>query len=98
MADSLKLPLAALIGGNAADIGSTAAVLHGGKGHESNPLLPDNPWAIGATKAGITAAEALAMKFLKDQGHPKIAKMLGYGGGAVGALAAIHNFRELSKR
>jgi hypothetical protein len=83
-------PYAALLGGEAADIGTTlAAKSRGGK--ESNPLLGDfGPGAI-AGKAGTALAMTLLMRYLAGHGHPTLAKSLGYGSGAgLGAVAA-HN-------
>ena len=83
-------PYAALLGGEAADIGTTLAAKARG-GREGNPLLGDfGPGAIAA-KAGSAAGMALLMRYLANHGHPTLAKALGYGSGAGLGAAAVHN-------
>lgn len=83
-------PYAALMGGEAADIGTTlAAKARGGK--ESNPLLGDFGAGAIAGKVGTAAAMALLMRYLAGHGHPTLAKSLGYGSGAALGAVAAHN-------
>lgn len=83
-------PYAAMIAGNAADVGSTLyAKDHGAV--ELNPLYGDSNAGLIAGKAATTALLAFAMHALEKSGHPTAAKVLGYGAGAgFGALGA-HN-------
>jgi len=84
-------PYAALMAGNAADIGSTWQAIESGRGREGNPVLPHSPAAIMGLKAAATIPEALIMKSLADHGHPTAGKILGYAVGALGAGLAAHN-------
>lgn len=84
-------PAAATIAGNAADALSTYQALNRANTHESNPLLGQNPAGIVALKAALTIPEVWAEQRLTKAGHPTIAKVLGYGAGALGGLLAIHN-------
>ena len=83
-------PYAALLGGEAADIGTTLAAKKRGA-VESNPLLGDFGPAAIAGKVGTAAAMALAMRYLANHGHPTLAKALGYGSGAALGAVAAHN-------
>lgn len=91
----LTLPsLLMLLGGNAADAGSTIYALNHGA-REANPVLGSHPSAakVLAMKGAGTAAQWLVLKLLAKE-HPKlangIAKGVGIGLGAVGA----HNFGQ----
>lgn len=87
-------PYAALVGGSAADLGSTLSALGRGA-HEANPLLSHGgtPGLI-AGKAVGTLALAWAMRALANHGHPTAAKAIGYGGGAAFGAAAAHNMTQ----
>lgn len=82
-------PQTALILGSSVDAASTLYALQNPKAHEANPILAHGG-TVGflagkvATTAGLTwAIQKMAPK------HPKVAKVIGYGGGAVlGGLAA----------
>jgi hypothetical protein len=83
-------PYAALVGGEAADIGTTLAALKRG-GQESNPLLGDFGPAAMVGKIGTAGALALVMRYLASHGHSTLAKGLGYGAGAGLGVVAGHN-------
>jgi len=88
------LSIAALVGGQAMDVGSS--IQQFGRGNiESNPMYS---WMGERPSAGLTAMKALqtalavrAMKKLADSGHPTAAKVVGYLGGAAGAAAGMYN-------
>jgi hypothetical protein len=88
------LSIAALIGGQALDTGSS--IQQFGRGNvEANPMYS---WMGERPSAGLTAMKALqtalavrAMKKLADTGHPTAAKVVGYLGGAAGAAAGAYN-------
>jgi hypothetical protein len=88
------LSIAALVGGQALDVGSS--IQQFGRGNvESNPMYA---WMGERPSAGLTAVKALqtalavrAMKKLADSGHPTAAKVVGYLGGAAGAAAGAYN-------
>lgn len=85
---------AALIGSNAADIGSTMSALQNPNLRESNPILGDNPSAarlIGTKALGVAAQMYLMHRLAKN--HPKMAGIAGLAGSAVPAFAAINNMR-----
>lgn len=81
--------LAALLGG-AADVATTQYNLAQG-GYEQNPMLPQGRLANGLALGGSYVANALLSKYLNDHGHSTMAKLIGYGGGVDGGVAAIHN-------
>jgi hypothetical protein len=88
------LSIAALIGGQGMDVGSS--IQQFGRGNiETNPMyswMGERPSAgLAAMKALQTALAVRAMKKLADSGHPTAAKMVGYLGGAAGAAAGIYN-------
>lgn len=86
-------PYLALLGGQAGDVGSTLYNLHRGY-HELNPVLggrEDNIPRIVATKAATTAGMMLLMRLLAAHGHPGLAKLMGYTGGAMGAIPTAQN-------
>ena len=83
--------------GNLADGLSTYAALRDPRNEEANPLLPNHGGAVLGIKAASILPEALLMRFLAQKGHPKLAKMLGYGLGAAGGAAAVHNIRQIRK-
>lgn len=83
------LPYLAFAGGQAADAITTAQAIGRGA-REGNPLLGKSLASILATKGGIDLLTLLAMRKLSAN-HPKVAKTLGYVGGAVGGAAALHN-------
>lgn len=84
-------PYLALGAGEAADAGSTALALSRSGTQEGNPLLPQNAASIAGLKAAITIPMMIGMHYLAEHGHPTIAKVIGYGGGALGAGIAAHN-------
>lgn len=86
-------PYAALIGGSAADLGTTMQALKRPGTYEANPLLSGGTAEMMAVKGGSTLALAWAMHELAKT-HPKAAKMLGYGGGAALGGLALHNMKQ----
>jgi hypothetical protein len=84
-------PYVADAAGDLADGLSTYAALKTGHASEGNPLLPNSGAGVLAIKAASILPEALAMRWLAGHGHPTIAKVLGYGLGAAGGAAAVHN-------
>lgn len=85
-------PYLALLGGEAADLGTTLSAIQSGRGTEGNPLLAHGGTAgLVAGKAGTALLLAYLMHRLAADGHPTAAQSLGYiAGGSYGALAA-HN-------
>jgi hypothetical protein len=87
-------PYAALAGGSLADGISTVAALKRPGTVEANPLLKGGTAEMAAVKGGSTAALLWAMRELVKNGHPKVAKAIGYGGGAVLGGLAAHNMTQ----
>lgn len=79
-------PTATLVSGQAFDVWTTTRALDRGC-HEGNPLYGSRTPSTGRLLAGkaITIGPvAVAASLLQAMGHPKLAAMFGYGGGAVG--------------
>lgn len=84
------LPYLAMLGGEVADVGTTVAAKRRGA-VEANPTLGSfGPVGMGA-KAGSALLIALLMRKLAGDGHPTLAKSLGYGVGAGLTGVAIRN-------
>lgn len=85
-------PYLALLGGEAADLGTTLAAMKSGRGTEGNQMLAHGGTAgLVAGKAGTALLLAYLMHRLAAEGHPTAGKALGYlAGGAYGGLA-VHN-------
>lgn len=86
--ESLVAPTVAAIAGQAADAGSSLYNFRRGFG-ESN-FGGNKGLALGA-KAAIGLGIPLLMRELAKEGHPQIAKWLGYGTGVAGAIPAAIN-------
>ena len=88
-------PYLALLGGQGADMASTAFNMNRGYG-ESNPAFGTNPSLakILAMKAGLTGGIGLLMHHMAANGHPTAAKVLGYMGGIGGAIPAAINLSQ----
>jgi hypothetical protein len=83
-------PQTALVIGSALDAGSTIYALHTNpRAHEANPMLAHGGTVgVLAGKVATTAALTWAIQRMAPS-HPRVAKVIGYGGGAVlGGLAA----------
>lgn len=79
--------------GNGLDLHTSRQAFQRG-GTEINPLtgsIGSSVAGITVLKIGMTAALALEMRWLSQHGHPKAAKVLGYGVGSGMALIALHN-------
>jgi hypothetical protein len=87
-----KWALAAMIGGDVADIGSTAYALHNGAREANHKIMGSTLPRIAATKAAATALKALAM-FLMAKEHPRLADAVGYGSAAFNGAVAYHNMK-----
>lgn len=64
---------------------------------ESNPLLgaqQRNIARVAWTKTFVIGGTSVLMRVMDRKGHPKVAKVLGYFGGAVGAGAALYNSQQ----
>lgn len=87
-----------MLGGNAADIGTTMNALGAGA-TEANPLLGPNPsmGRILGTKAAGVGIQALLMKLLERRGKVGVANALGYGSGAVMGGVAANNMIQAKK-
>lgn len=84
-------PYAAILGANAADIGTTIAAKNRGA-REANPVIGDSDVRLLALK-GLGTAGQIALLHELGKNHPTAAKLLGYGISALPAAAAIHNMR-----
>lgn len=92
---SMAGPIAALVGGNALDAGTSYHALHSNpNAYESNPVLPSSGGGIAAVKAAATLPEILLVKYLASHGHPTAAKALGYGTGALGVGLGVNNLMK----
>jgi hypothetical protein len=91
--NALLLTLALLRGGDSV---TTASILaHGG--HESNPLLPQNP-ALNLT---ITSAEGTATIYAIHRlyaTHPKLARVMAIAGIVAEGYAVQHNLRTMASK
>lgn len=89
------LPYLALAAGNGLDAGSSAYNFSRGY-QEQNPMYswmgPQPTAGIAALKGLQTALMAYGMRKMNNDGHPTAAKVLGYLGGAMGAIPAAYNF------
>lgn len=91
-------PYAAMLGGQAADIGTTVSALTSGAGREGNPVLAKmGPAGIAGLKGGLALLTAMAMRKLDKSGHDKAAKILGYASGAATGAVAANNYRVTHK-
>jgi len=81
-------PYLVLTVGSAVDLTTTLQALHSGRGQEGNPLLSHGGDAgLIAGKVASTAALLFVMRQIGLKGHPRIAAVIGYAGGA--ALAGL---------
>jgi hypothetical protein len=81
-------PYLVLTVGSAVDLGTTLQALHSGRGQEGNPFLSHGGDAgLIAGKVVSTAALLFVMRQIGLKGHPRIAAVIGYAGGA--ALAGL---------
>lgn len=92
------VPYLALVGGQTADTLSTLHAWGAGRGRlrEANPLIGNHPARLIALKAGGATAIALIMRGLEQSPSRKTrmaARIIGYAGGSIGVLAAVHNER-----
>jgi hypothetical protein len=87
----------ALLGGNAADAGSTIYALRNGA-REMNPVYGESPHPgkVVGIKAASTLAELLLLRKLAEH-KPKLANGLAKGIGAAMGGIAIHNVRQAGK-
>lgn len=84
---NLKIPMAVLgLGQGLDNLSTNMNIGHG----EMNPLLPRPGWANAAMQGATTAGLLYAIHKLGPN-HPAIAKALGYGLGAFGALNTANN-------
>lgn len=89
-----RAPYLALVAGNSADLVTTLHALHSGRGKEGNAVMVSAgiPGLIAMKVAG-TVGIAWAMKKVGADGHPKVAKALGYVAGIALAGVSYHNAR-----
>ena len=79
------------------DLASTTACLQRGACREANPLmrsLADRPFAFGAVKMGLVAAEQIALWQLHRK-HPKAAWWTAVALGAISGVVVIQNARAM---
>jgi len=89
---SLKAPMATAIAGQAADAASTLYNFSRGFGESNGVYGGGQPTGrVLATKAAIGLGIPLLMRELAREGHPTVAKWLGYGTGVAGAVPAAIN-------
>jgi hypothetical protein len=85
----------ALYSSLALDIATTERVLRNG-GRELNPLLGQNPYRRNATAIGLTlAGDLLGTRWLRKNGHPKLATVTNFVLSGLHFGAGIHNARQL---
>ena len=76
-----------------ADTVSTHIVLHQG-GHEF--VLPSqNPWVIDGMVAGQAVLGSYALTRLDRNGHPKLARVIGWTLVGIRAVAVVHNVGQI---
>ena len=96
--EPLVLPVTLNVAGQAADWASSLSFGPGTRCLEANPLLrrPDGSFNVarGAVlKGGVVLGVTFAARWLDRSGHPRMGRMLAYGSGGVGFLAATINVR-----
>ena len=87
-------PSVVLTLGSSIDLATSLSAIHSGRGKEGNPFLAHigTPGLV-AWKAGATTGMLVLLRKLAAEGHPKLAKTIGYVGGvALGGLG-VHNAR-----
>ena len=85
---------ATLVGANGFDMATTAAALRNPRLQESNPLLPQNPWAIGGIKAGSTAGQLILLEKFAEK-HKRAAIIAALVAGAIPAIAGVRNLKTM---
>jgi hypothetical protein len=83
-----------MVGGQAADIASTASALSSGKFKENNPVLPQNPLEQALIKAAMTGGEGYLFNKMHKT-HPKLADALGIVTGSAGLIPAMMNLYHM---
>lgn len=98
IADDYGRDLAWLIGGNAADLYSTAWALHrcGGSCGEGNPLGPTAEARV-ALKMATAASTGLTLWKLRRDGHNRTATIVRWASVAVNAALVANNTRHAIK-
>ena len=93
-------PYAVLVGGQVGDAATTVDFLSRGY-HERNPLIGDSQARLILLKSVTIVGNIWLMKNLDRLGKKRQSKaliwtgrLIGYGSGAAGAWAAIHNLRS----
>lgn len=92
-AQSLDVSRIALYGGLTADLITTQSALNAGY-KEANPILGQNPYRRGGLAVAGSVAVDLAARWIKRDGHPKIAAVLKFIGGGAHVGAAVWNVRR----
>ena len=82
--------------GQAADALTTTLAIRSGRAREGNPLLPGDPGKIIAMKSLLAVPQVIGLRYLATHGHPKLAKMFGYGIGAGSGVVAWRNTRVVN--
>lgn len=90
-----RRPALALAVGSGLDLVTTLHALHTVPGAvEGNPLLSHGGTAgLVVTKTALTVGLAWAVTRIARDGHPRLAKVIGYTSGIVFTSVAIHNAR-----
>jgi hypothetical protein len=89
-------PFAANLAGGLGDIISTQIGLSKG-GEEKGFLMPQNRIGNALALGGSHAITALLSKYLMEHNHPLLGKILGYGHGAIGGHATVHNINSIKQ-
>lgn len=89
-----RAPYLALAAGESADLATTLHALNSGRGREGNAVMASagTPGLIAMKTAGALFL-GWSMKKLGADGHPKVAKALGYVTGIALAGVSYHNAR-----
>lgn len=87
-------PYLALVAGNSADLVTTLHALHSGRGKEGNAVMAvAGTSGLIAMKTAGTVFIGFAMKKIGADGHPRVAKAIGYVAGIALAGVSYHNAR-----
>jgi hypothetical protein len=90
-------PYAALLGSNAADLGTSLYGMNHGL-HEGNPLMGGDKSSVAMGKVLPALAGLISTKLLADSGHTRMAKIAAYASSVPPSIAALHNYQLIRQQ
>lgn len=89
-----RKPIIAVLAAGYADMLTTQINLRTVPGaYEQNPLAPSTPTANLIVGSASYIGAAVAVYWLERHGHPRIARVFGYGTATAAGTVAVRNFR-----